>query len=171
MSNGRKLGDFVSVGSYTLLGDARLAEAALEGDGIPVHLEGIEFASALPYMSNAVGGVTVFVPAAEADRAREILELQGAEPATPEDAAVLDDGDVADEGLRAAAARRAWRAAVLGLVFLPPILHVVSAWHLVAYAREAGPTTARARRQAGAALVIDALVMLGVAALVITARR
>jgi len=70
MSEGRKLGDYVSVGSYTLLGEARLAQSALEGEGIAVHLQGIEFASVLPHMSNAVGGVTVFVPAAEC-RARE----------------------------------------------------------------------------------------------------
>jgi hypothetical protein len=171
MSNGRKLGEYVSVGSFTLLGDVRLAQSALEGEGIAVHLEGIEFASALPHMSNAVGGVTVFVPAADVERAREILDASGGgESATPEDAAVLE-GDAAEVGARAAAARRAWRAAVLGLVFLPPLLHVISAWQLVAYARDPGPTTRRARRQARGALLIDALVVIALATLVIVKLR
>lgn len=170
MTERRKLGEYVAVASFTLLGEARTAESALAGEGIPVYLEGIEFASALPHMSNAVGGVTLFVPAADTERAREILDASAGEPASAQDAAALE-GEAADEGPRAAAARRAWRAAVLGLVFLPVLMHLVSVWHLASYVRAPGLATPRARRQATGAIAIDLLVVAAAAAIAVAALR
>src|SRR6266542_1673326 len=161
---GRTWGDYVAVGSFTLLGDARAAESALAGSGIPVRLEGIGFASALPHMTDVVGGVTLFVPTADAERAREILY-----PPAEDDATHADDA--VDEGPRAAAARRAWRGAVLGSVFLFPPLHLLSMWHLATFGRTSGPVTPRARRQAWGALVIDAIAVAVVLGWIVVALR
>jgi len=120
----------------------------------------------------------VCVPAEDADEARELLA--GASPAEADAAGAADGGEPvgtepdlepALDSPRAAIARRAWRAAVLGLVFLPLILHAISLWHLARFATTSGPTSARSRRQAIGALVLDGLVAAGVVSVFLLTRR
>ncbi len=170
MADGTQVGDFVEVGAFTLLADARAVEALLEAEGLVVYVQGADAVGAMPHMSNALGGVRVYVPAADADRAKEILAAGGGEPESAADAAALD-GDDATEGPREGAARRAFFAAFLGLVFIPGVLHLISLWQLAVYARTPGPVSRRGRRRAVLAAVVDVAALAGIVAVVVAMRR
>lgn len=53
--------------------DAHIAAGRLRSEGIPVHLLGINHASANWLIANALGGIRLQVPSHFADRAREVL--------------------------------------------------------------------------------------------------
>jgi hypothetical protein len=169
MTTAPRLGDFVEVGAFTLLADARALEALLVAEGLTVHLQGVDAVGALPHMSNALGGVRVFVPAADAERAREIVEAAGGEPESAADAAALE-GDEVTEGERDRAAKRAFYAAFLGLAFVPGLLHLLSLWNVAAYLRTPGPASPRARRRVIAAALVDVAVLAGLVTFVVAAR-
>jgi hypothetical protein len=166
MANPKRLGDYVEVGTFTLLSDARMVEALLRSEELDVHLQGQDIVGAMPHMADALGGVSVYVPGDAAERARELIASSGGQPESAADAAALE-GDATDVSARDAAAKRAFLAAVLGIVFLPGVLHLVSIWQLVAYARTPGLASPRGRRRAVMAGIIDAAVVaLAVALLV-----
>jgi hypothetical protein len=151
------MGELVEVASYTLTGEAHAAASALEGAGILVHRRNAALVGLLPHMANAFGGIGLCVPAVDADRARRILGAPALALVPDDDAEERDDAaeEPADDSRRAAPARRAWRAAVIGLVFFPGVLHLVSLYHLVRYAGSPGPASARTRRQARWALIVN----------------
>jgi hypothetical protein len=164
--------DFVEIASFTYLAEALLARELLETEGIEVRLRNEHAASAMPHMTNALGGVGLAVAAADVERADELLAPGVGEPAEdgapdgggpdaggPEADAGALDGDEGAEPARDALARRAWRAAILGLVFLPVLLHLYSAWLALRFHGEAGPASPASRRRAGLALLVDAAVI------------
>jgi hypothetical protein len=155
--------DFVEIAAFTYLAEAELTREMLEAEGIEVMLRNGQFASALPHMTNAVGGIRLTVAPADVERGREILEAKGGEPADAREAEALEGGEPAEHP-RDALARRAWRGAVLGLFFLPVLLHLYSAWLAIRYHAEAGPVSGGSGWRARAALVIDLAVLGGVAA-------
>jgi hypothetical protein len=88
------------------------------------------------------------------------------EDATEVERASEDDA-VISESPRDALARRAWRSAVLGIVFLPVLLHLYSAGLVVAYHLTRGSVGARSRWRVHAALAIDAAAIALATALVL----
>jgi hypothetical protein len=176
MSDEHLLGECVEIAAFTLLGEAQTAATTLRAAGIPVHLRNEAVAGVLPHMTNAFGGIGVCVPEADAEQGRALL-TGAIPPGEPDDlpAAALgaeqQEAGPLHDGPRAASARRAWRAAILGLAFLPGLLHLISLWHLVGFARAAGPAPARSVRHAIGALIVDGLVAAGVASLVVLACR
>jgi hypothetical protein len=165
--------DWFEVAAYTALVDAEAAASALEAAEIDVHLRNTAAVGVLPHMSQAFGGVRVCVPAADLERAREILTTL-ALPA-PEDSANPEDADADPEALaeeenaRTHYARRAWRAAILGMVFLPVLLHILSTWNLVRLAWTPGRMSRRAWRMTIGALAVNIIVFTGVGLLVAAA--
>jgi Putative prokaryotic signal transducing protein len=69
-------GEWVTIAAFSQPIEAHLARAHLESEGIPCvvgdeHLVRVDW-----FLSNAVGGVKVLVPAWEAEHAREVLRPQ-----------------------------------------------------------------------------------------------
>jgi len=82
--------EWVTVAAYSQPIEAHLARAHLESEGIPClvgdeHLVRVDW-----FLSNAVGGVKVLVPAWEAERARDVLRPR------PRLVVVADEGEPAD---------------------------------------------------------------------------
>jgi hypothetical protein len=153
---------FVRIAAFTSLAEAELAASVLEADGIDVLLRNEAFASILPHMTNAVGGVEVTVSPEDVERAKEVLAANDAPRAlndAPEDEPDSEDDAVTAESPRDAMARRAWRSAVLGIVFLPVLLHLYSAALVVTYHLTGGSVAARSRWRIHAAFAIDTVVI------------
>ena len=74
---------FVVIRAFTSPIEAHLACSALKGAGIDARLSDIHLVEAQWMYSNAIGGVKVWVPAADEEAARELLDQdpQVAEPA------------------------------------------------------------------------------------------
>jgi len=69
--------DPLVVATFALPTQAEMARELLEHNGIDAHLRDQGFIGVHPWLSNAVGGVKLVVPAADAELAREILEDAG----------------------------------------------------------------------------------------------
>jgi Putative prokaryotic signal transducing protein len=65
------------VATFPLPTEAEMARELLERNGIEAILRDAGFLGVHPWLSNAVGGVKVVVPAEDARRAREILVFAG----------------------------------------------------------------------------------------------
>ena len=144
------------VASYTGLAEAHVARATLASEGIEARLAGEQLVGVAWHLSNAIGGVRLLVAPEDVERARQVL-------AVPEEVPAVEDLD--EPGPGDALAAKAWKAALLGFIFAPPLLHLWSLW-LVAHAR---PRTDRGRRDARRSLVVSAAVV--VAAIAILAVR
>jgi hypothetical protein len=129
----------VTVASYTTPVEAALVKNQLELAGVPAFLTNDAMVTMAWQYSNATGGVGVQVAASDAAQAREILEELRASLATEnlgsgsagtthndENAAEEDRWTAASP--REAAAQRALRAAMLGLLFPP--LWIATLWLL-----------------------------------------
>ena len=73
---------FVVIRAFTSPIEAHLACSALKGAGIDARLSDIHLVEAQWMYSNAIGGVKVWVPAADEEAARELLD-QGPQVAEP----------------------------------------------------------------------------------------
>jgi len=100
----------------------------------------------------------VWVREEDEERAREIIRRLSAGPPFQwdhteqiEDEAVTDSGD--------AIASRAWRAAMLGISFLPVLLSFYSIWLLAKLARDRLPVSPAANWRVNAALFVNACVI------------
>jgi hypothetical protein len=121
-------------------GEANLARGHLEAEGISTLLANEEHVAATWLIANALGGIKLQVAQRDADRARACLadvqsitghELDEAAMTAiddaHEDSGSADTADGDDEitlSLREQHAERAWRGAVMGLIFLPLQLYV-----------------------------------------------
>jgi Putative prokaryotic signal transducing protein len=69
--------DPLVVATFALPTQAEMARELLERNGIDARLRDQGFIGGHPWLSNAVGGVKLVVPAEDAELAREILEDAG----------------------------------------------------------------------------------------------
>jgi len=152
------------VATFALPTEAEMARGLLESNGIQARLRDDGLVGVHPWLSNAVGGVKVVVPAQDAERAREILDDagEGSESTGPK----LVDPVEQDSSEADVLAARALNAAGIGLLVFPPVLQVWSAWLLLRLSRSSAPLGPSGRKRALLALTIDLLVFAAVAAVV-----
>ncbi len=152
------------VATFALPTEAEMARGLLESNGIQALLRDEGLVGVHPWLSNAVGGVKVVVPAEDAERAREILGDAG-------EGSASTGPELVDPAERRASdadvlATRALNAAGIGLLVFPPLLHVWSAWLLLRLSSSSAPLGDSGRKRALGALTIDLLVFAAVAAIV-----
>lgn len=130
--------DFVTVATLNTPTEASLVRNQLEAEGIRVFLSDEEAVGMAWYLGNAIGGIKVQVAAEDADRAFELLDEHDPVTISEEDWKTVagfengwdeeeEDADAAeDTAEESPAARdldqaidRAFKAAVLGVLFLP----------------------------------------------------
>ncbi len=152
------------VATFALPTEAEMARGLLESNGIQALLRDEGLVGVHPWLSNAVGGVKVVVPAEDAERAREILgdAGEGRESTGPK----LVDPVEQDSSEADVLAARALNAAGIGLLVFPPMLHIWSAWVLLRVFSSSAPLSPSGRKRALLALTIDLLVFIAVAAIV-----
>lgn len=148
------------VAAFDTLMEAELARGRLESEGIGARIVDGNTVGIAQHLSSALGGAKVVVAESDLGAARSILFAPSAlveDDAAPEPEAPLPTLDTPD-GI----AERALRAAVLGFVLLPPLLHL---WSLVLLAQVAGkPLSAKGRSRLRMALVLDGAALAGTAA-------
>ena len=64
-----------AIASFATPAEALLAKGRLNGAGVDGHVAGEMTAGVMPYLSLTMGGVTLYVVDADAERAREILGI------------------------------------------------------------------------------------------------
>ena len=138
------------VRSFTGTGEAAIARGLLETEGIPAFLRNEHLVAIAWPLSQATGGVSLAVPARDAERALRLLEG---------DALHVVEEPGADEGearaLGDCLAERAWKSALVGFLAVPPLFHFWSLWLLFRAWAEGGPRTERGRSCARRALVVS----------------
>ncbi|MFN8740060.1 MAG: hypothetical protein ACK5YR_09080 [Pirellula sp.] len=156
--------DLVCVGCYSTTELAHVARLALESEGIPSYLDN-EWVSSMDWaLTNAVGGVKLFVGSLDAESASEILSSpsqykweDGEEDLTgnaTRDDTETDDSSANVTNEREENALRAFRGSVIGLFFLP--LHFYIFYLLVFKVfGSAEPMNAQRKHQAIIATVIN----------------
>lgn len=125
--------DLVCVGVYSTTELAHAARFALEAEGIPSYLDNEWISSLMWTLTDTVGGVKLLVDSSDADVAAELLK----NPVDPEEFREefnqaagdfaqqhsADDNSPYEESItinpREDSAKRAFRAAIIGLFFLP----------------------------------------------------
>lgn len=154
--------DEAVVAAFDTLMEAELARGRLEAEGIGARIVDGNTVSIAQHLSGALGGVKLVVAESDHAAARALLFAPSAladddHALAPEPEAPLPTLDTPD-----GVAERALRAAVLGFVLLPPLLHL---WSLALAARVRGqPLSERARRRLTIALVLDGVALAGTAA-------
>jgi hypothetical protein len=181
----------VTVAAFDTAAEVDLARNHLEAEGIPTYLADEAAVGWLWAMSNAVGGIKVQVAEENRERALAILEgrqgmaeTQGLAEANPPTDAETDLGteagseswepDLAGQPEEDSPepspgdnlAKYALRAAILGLLLCPPILHLYSVWLLFRLALFQGDVSADSMRKGIVALVIDTMVIITVVLLI-----
>jgi hypothetical protein len=132
---------------------------------------------------HSAGGVKLWVAADDLEVARAVLFAPATFPADSavEDGGLGDTAVVDDEPITVAPttgapptlantdamADRALRAAVLGFIALPPLLHVYSLWLAARALRTPGPLSPVARRRLALAVAFDAVAVASIAGLLI----
>lgn len=145
---------------FATLGEARVAAGLLEAAGIEAFVPDEVTTNVAPHLSNALGGYRLQVPRDDVARARAALAQDDAEDDERALHRETRDADDPRPGPREAAALRAWRAAIIGLIVFPPLLHLFSLTQLAVVLSSSEPLPAPARWRALAALVIDAVAIL-----------
>ncbi|MCI0462441.1 MAG: DUF2007 domain-containing protein [Gemmataceae bacterium] len=172
--------NLTTVATFNTPHEAELAKNLLEQEGITAYLADAEAVGMNWMMGVGLGGVKVQVAEADAPRAGAILRVRRRRRATQDDYGVKDRVrsserlrprvDPAEEDEEHdepepeanADATRAWRAAVIGLLVLPPLLHFYSAFLLFKLLGGRETLSPGAKRKAIAAAILDALVFAGV---------
>ena len=152
--------------AFSTIGEAQVAAGLLESAGIDVLIADEAVATTAPHWGPAMGGYRVQVPRSEITRAREVLSADDDGDESPSRRvegfpAMEEDPDDPRPNPREAAALRAWRAAVGGIVLVPVLLHLYSVLQLATVVQREDRLTTGARHRAIAAAVIDALVIAG----------
>ncbi len=138
-----------TAGRYYALHEAELAAMHLRACGIKAKVDNNVVASMNPLWGIALGGIRVQVPARDADEARELLQaLYAPDPATE---AVAKPEPAERDDL----ARRAWAASIMAFITLPVVVHLYSLLLLSQIARAPGKLSAKGRRQARLAALVD----------------
>jgi hypothetical protein len=172
--------ELVTVAMFGSVGEAEVARMTVEAAGVKCYLADAETVNMLWFASNAVGGVKLQVAAEDAARAEQLLAqhrprvrgrnvddygLENPQRGLP----ATDDADEADDepvqaGVSAdVLVSRAWRAAIIGLVLCPPVLHIWSLCLLAQAVTQEVPVSEQYRGKMKGAAVIDvaALVLVG----------
>jgi hypothetical protein len=167
-----------TVATFANAADAAIARNALEAAGLRAAVADEYTLTADPLLHGAIGFIKVQVRAADLERAAEVLaDAESLPPSVLTEAALAagpgdegDEGDTADEfppeseGERLV--RYAFRAAVMGLLACPPLLHVYSLYLLLRVAVSPGELPPAANVRFYVALLLD-LAVIGVAAVIV----
>jgi hypothetical protein len=158
--------DLRTVARYASVAEANIARNALDAAGIPAWVADELALTADPLFSGAVNYIKVQVRQSDLERAAEVLE-EKADPIDPQIAEQADEpeepGSGPDEfppetpGERSV--RFAYRAALIGLLACPPLLHLYSLGLLLYVGAVYGDLPPAANRQFYIALLIDILVI------------
>ncbi len=160
-----------TIATFNTPAEAELTRIFLEEGGITAYLADAETVGMNWMFGVGVGGVKLQVAEADVRRATGILAGRKARAAAGDDyglrprvawAAGRDDEEEEEDEPGSAAdsdATRAWRAAVIGLLLLPPLLHIYSAFLLLQLPWAEGALSPAGKRKALAAAVVDALVL------------
>jgi len=170
----------VTVATFATAGEAEIARIMLEGHGVPCYLADAELVNMMWLASNAVGGIKLQVAANDVARAEQLLTRRqpsrrhrpvddyGLEdPQRPAQPAEDEPGPAAVGDSADMLVIRALRAALLGLVCCPLLLHLWSLLLLTEAVTRNTPVSAEHRGKMLAALMIDVAVLALVAALVL----
>jgi hypothetical protein len=143
--------------------EAELAAGYLREHGFSARVESHFMVDMNPYLSQALGGVRLYVPAVEAPDARAALDERAVAAESREDFAATvepaDDEERQDPAMAAedAKALRAWNAAIVGLILFQPLLHL---WAVAACADlDAAQLSPRGRLHRGVALTVSSAVL------------
>lgn len=150
------------VASFDTLMEAELARGRLESEGIGARIVDGNTVGIAQHLSGALGGAKVVVAEGDVGAARSVLFAPSAlveaeEAPTRDEEPPLPTLDTPD-GIT----ERALRAAVLGFVLFPPLLHL---WSLVLLGQVRGqPLSAKGRFRLRVALLLDGVALAGAAA-------
>jgi putative signal transducing protein len=139
----------VVVRSFTGTGEAAIARGMLEAEGIDAVLRNEHLVAIAWPLSQATGGVSLAVPARDAERARRLLDGEALHVADEPGA----DADMPGAG--DSLAERAWKSALVGFLAIPPLFHFWSLWLLTKSWAAGGPRTDRGRSCARRALLVS----------------
>lgn len=156
----------VYVATFSNSVEANIALAALEAHGIRGCLDGEALAASLWHAGPTIAGVRLSVFEEQLDKAKQVLaeaghgveeEDQGIEPKEvfPDE----DEPEEAGEVERQAHIRRAWFAAVIGLITCPLFFNAYSLFILLSEGLLWNKTGARGDWRITAALVLDVLAL------------
>jgi hypothetical protein len=154
----------VTIAGYSTLAEASMARDQLEAEGVKAVLADAEAVGMAWYLTSAFGGVKLQVMDVDVDRAISILGGDDVMPIgdgeSPPDEigeGFERDSDIADdeepESPTDEVINRAFRAALLGVIFLP--LQLYSVWLLLRIPRDHEPLSSENRRRVLAAVVLD----------------
>ena len=171
--------ELIDIARFASANEAAVARNALEAAGIPAFLDGDTTATWLWYIGSALGGVKLFVRSSDVDRARAILLHDDADDTSeecPEDACSPDDdlgepGVDDDDPISSLPITRAWRAAIIGILLLPPLLNLYSMWVLLRHRLLFGGRTRPTDWRAFASFVVNMSVFTVVALFVYSVVR
>lgn len=133
-------GKLVCVARYFDAATAHIARSVLDSEGIFACLDAETTNTMLPYVGTAFGGVKLLVEEDQVDKARTLLTAHDAEDfvgdvADQPSEVADDDGDDEDDPPelreREDHIRRAWIAAIFGLLLCPPLLNLYSFYLLL----------------------------------------
>ena len=125
--------DLIEVGRYNSAAEAALARNLLNDADISACIDGEAMAGWFWHLGSAIGGVKLLVGGQDAERATSILETAPTK-ADLDAAGFGDDSEEADDKMGEEISpelTRAFRASIMGLCFLPPLLNFYSVYLLV----------------------------------------
>jgi hypothetical protein len=169
-----------TVAAFNSPHEAALAKNLLAEEGITAYVVDAETVGMIWHAGGALGGVKVQVAESDARRARAVLASRPGRsgPERPDDYGLEErvqagprprlrlveeepeDEDEAPESEADEIGTRAWRAAIIGLLALPPILHFYSFWLLCQLPWSHGTVSPAVRSKVVGAAIVDAVVFL-----------
>lgn len=157
--------DLVCVARFFDGATAHIARGVLDAEGIFACLDTEATNTMLPHFGTALGGVKLLVMEDQADKAKALLAAHSAadleEPIdSGEDGLESgeDDEDSLEQIERDGHIRRAWTAAILGVVLCPPLMSTYSFYLLVRHGLLVNEERAKPDWRINAALIVDLLV-------------
>jgi hypothetical protein len=156
--------DLRTVATFATPTDAAIARNALEAAGVDAVIADELTLTADPLLSGAVGFIKIQVREADLERAAEVLANHG--PPTPAEAADYSEqlaADGSDDFPQVSPTERlvefAYRAAVMGIIACPPLLHIYSLGLLLWVAAVHGDLPPLANRRWWIAFAVDIAVL------------
>jgi hypothetical protein len=154
-----KQDNLVTVATFTNSIEATLAQQCLEAEGIPAFLQDEATVNVAWHLTIGVGGIKLQVNREQAEQAMLIL----AEASQADYSALVEEEEEPEENLVSKPsladrlAERAFRVAVLGIIFLP--LQLYSLWLLVKLLVSRRKISSKGQILAWAAMGIDCIVL------------
>ena len=108
--------------------EAEVAVAALRAEGVGAFLGNDHHAGVMPFQMQAMGGMQVMVPSAQLDAAKAMLEARRRE--------AWDDED--DDGQPSPQRRDRWKARLLALFFVGPVVVLLGVFVVAGLSRWGG---------------------------------